>query len=240
MKKSVYILVISAFVSIAVVICQNAILKVSTSNIINADEPVIIIDAGHGGLDGGAIGIDGTAEKDINLSIAIKLNEIISSYGYKTRMVRIEDISVHDTDADTVREKKVSDIHNRTALMDEYKNCIYVSIHQNKYESGSIWGAQTFYSPNDESSKILADFIQKSIVQNIQPNNKRVIKPSGTSIYVLYNATKPAVMVECGFLSNANELSQLKDENYQTQIAYSISYGIMNYFISEVSNGAEV
>lgn len=160
--------------------------------------------------------------------------------GYQTRMVRTTDTSIHNADADTVRERKVSDIHNRAAIMNEYENCIYVSIHQNKYSGSSIWGAQTFYSPNNEESKELAQLIQSSIANNVQPDNKRVIKQSGTNIYVLYNATKPAVMVECGFVSNANELEQLKDDEYQNKMAFAISNGIINYLFSEETNGTEI
>lgn len=212
----------------------------SSNSVINKTVPTIIIDAGHGGEDGGAVGADGTNEKDINLDIALKLNDILSVMGYETRMVRISDISIYNGNPKTLREKKVSDIRNRAAIMEEYENCLYVSIHQNKYEDSSIWGAQTFYSPNDNESKSLAQFIQASIATDLQPKNKRQIKQSGTSIYVLYNATKPAVMVECGFISNHNELSQLKSEEYQSKMAFSIMSGILNYNISEVTNGTEV
>lgn len=239
MKKSIPILVISFLISILLVSFQS-VKRTSSLPSASDNDFVIIIDAGHGGEDGGAVGADGTNEKDINLSLSLKLNEILSSFGYNTRMIRTTDISVHNSDADTTRKRKISDIHNRAAVMDEYENCIYVSIHQNKYESRSIWGAQTFYSPNDEESKVLAQFVQQSIKTNIQPENNRVIKKSGTNIFVLYNASKPAIMVECGFISNPKELSLLKTEEYQIQIAYSISYGIINYLISEVKNGTEV
>ncbi len=238
MKKVLFIF-FSVFL-IASILILNEIKLASTSTLIENNFPVIIIDAGHGGEDGGAIGADGTNEKNINLEIALKLNEILTVMGYKTRMVRTTDISIHNESANTLREKKVSDIRNRTAIMDEYENCLYVSIHQNKYDDSRIWGAQTFYSPNDEASKALAQFIQTSIATDIQPDNKRMIKESGTSIYVLYNATKPAVMVECGFISNPNELSQLKTEEYQSKMAFSIMAGIINYNISEVTNGTEV
>lgn len=203
-------------------------------------ENIVLFNSPHGGEDGGAVGADGTNEKDINLEIALKLNEILTVMGYNTRMVRTTDVSIHNQGADTIRERKATDIRNRTAIMEEYENCLYISIHQNKYEDSRIWGAQTFYSPNDEASKCLAQFIQTSIATELQPDNKRLIKESGTSIYVLYNATKPAVMVECGFVSNHNELSQLKTEEYQAKIAYSIMSGIINYNISEVTNGTEV
>lgn len=238
MKKALFIF-FSIFLIVSILILQE-IKIASTSQLIEDDFPVIIIDAGHGGEDGGAVGADGTNEKDINLSIALKLNDILTVLGYETRMVRTTDISIHNEGSNTLREKKVSDIHNRAAIMEEYENCLYISVHQNKYEDSRIWGAQTFYSPNDEVSKTLAQFIQTSIATKIQPDNKRLIKESGTSIYVLYNATKPAVMVECGFISNPNELSQLKTEEYQSKMAFSISTGIINYNISEVTNGTEV
>lgn len=239
MKKSISILLAAFIISFSIVAFQQIRLA-SADNYRVENVPVIIIDAGHGGEDGGAVGIDGTAEKDLNLSISLKLNEILSAMGYQTRMVRTTDTSIHNADADTVRERKVSDIHNRAAIMNEYENCIYVSIHQNKYSGSSIWGAQTFYSPNNEESKELAQLIQASIANNVQPDNKRVIKQSGTNIYVLYNATKPAVMVECGFVSNANELEQLKDDEYQNKMAFAISNGIINYLFSEETNGTEI
>lgn len=239
MKKSISILLAAFIISFSIVAFQQIRLT-SADNYSVENVPVIIIDAGHGGEDGGAVGIDGTAEKDLNLSISLKLNEILSAMGYQTRMVRTTDTSIHNADADSVRERKVSDIHNRAAIMNEYENCIYVSIHQNKYSGSSIWGAQTFYSPNNEESKELAQLIQSSIANNVQPDNKRVIKQSGTNIYVLYNATKPAVMVECGFVSNANELEQLKDEEYQNKMAFAISNGIINYLFSEETNGTEI
>lgn len=238
MKKALFVF-FSIFLLSLIILLQDVKLA-SSSQLIEDNHPIIIIDAGHGGEDGGAVGTDGTNEKDINLSISLKLNDILTVLGYETRMVRVADISIHNKSAETIRERKVSDIRNRVAIMEEYDNCLYISIHQNKYEDSRIWGAQTFYSPNDESSKNLAQFIQSSIVSKIQPDNKRIIKESGTSIYVLYNATKPAVMVECGFVSNFNELSQLKTEEYQSQIAFSISSGIINYNISEVTNGTEV
>lgn len=238
MKKALFIF-FSAFLIASILLLQE-IKTASTSQLIEENFPVIIIDAGHGGEDGGAVGADGTNEKDINLKIALKLNDILTVFGYETRMVRTTDVSIHNEGADTIRERKSTDIRNRAAIMEEYENCLYVSIHQNKYEDSRIWGAQTFYSPNDEASKTLAQFIQTSIAAKIQPDNKRLIKESGTSIYVLYNATKPAVMVECGFISNPNELSQLKSEEYQSQMAFSITSGIINYNISEVTNGSEV
>lgn len=239
MKKTIVILLISLLISLTLVIFQKTELTLSSS-MSEQNGPVIIIDPGHGGEDGGAVAADGTVEKDINLAISLKLNDILSSFGYKTCLIRDTDISICDESASTVRERKVSDIHNRANFMKKYDNCIYVSIHQNKFDSSSIWGAQTFYSPNNNESASLAEFIQESIAAKIQPDNNRVIKKSGTNIYVLYNAVCPAVMVECGFLSNPQELTSLKSDDYQSQMAYAISYGIFNYYVSEVNNGTEV
>ena len=238
MKKSLIVLIFATIECISsVLLCQ---IQIASSGTIISDElPVIIIDAGHGGEDGGAIGVDGTYEKDVNLEISLKLNDILSIFGYKTHLIRTTDSAIH-TEGDTIRQRKVSDIHNRTATMDLYENCIYLSIHQNKYSDGRIWGTQTFYSANCNESREVAQLIQNAVKSQIQPNNKRQIKKSGTDIYVLYNATKPAVMVECGFVSNKNELIQLKNSQYQCNMALSIVTGIINYNISEVKNGSEV
>lgn len=238
MKKSLIALILAIVVCVSsVLLCQIQI--VSSCTIISDKLPVIIIDAGHGGEDGGAIGVDGTYEKDVNLEISLKLNDVLSIFGYKTHLIRTTDSAIH-TEGDTIRQRKVSDIHNRTATMDLYENCIYLSIHQNKYSDGRIWGTQTFYSANCDESREIAQLIQNAVKSQIQPNNKRQIKKSGTDIYVLYNATKPAVMVECGFVSNPHELSQLKNNEYQCNMALSIATGILNYNISEVKNGSEV
>lgn len=239
MKESI-ISILLTFVLFFTILTVDKTRNVSSDNFIITDAPIIIIDAGHGGEDGGAVVKDNIVEKDINLAIAQKANDILSLFGFKTFMVRETDKLIYDSDSKTQRQKKNSDLHNRLKIMDNFENCIYVSIHQNKFDDSRIWGAQTFYSPNDEQSPMLAEFIQSSIVTLTQPNNKRVIKKTGTNVFVIYNATKPAIMVECGFMSNNNELSKLQDNKYQNKISFSISNGILNYYISEVKNGSEV
>ena len=192
-------------------------------------KPTFIIDAGHGGIDGGAIGADGTPEKDINLQISLYLNEILKSYGFNTVMIREDDRSIHSESAKTVREIKVSDIHNRMSVMENTDNCIFISIHQNSYNSSKYWGTQVFYSPNTQESKLLADEIQQSVVSLLQSNNERQIKECGKSVYLLYYAKKPAVLVECGFITNYNDLELLKNEEYQRKMAFSVANGILNY-----------
>lgn len=192
----------------------------------------VIIDAGHGGPDGGTSADDGTLEKDLNLQIAIKLNESLSSMGIKTVMIRTEDISVHDASANTIRQKKVSDLKNRLKIINETDNSIFVSIHQNHFSDSRYSGTQVFYSKNNPQSSVLADCIRQSVISDLQKENTRETKPSGTDIYLLYHAESPAVMVECGFLSNINESKNLKNENYQKELAFVLALGISDYLNS--------
>lgn len=201
----------------------------SSSEADKKDELTVIIDAGHGGIDGGAVGSDGTEEKDINLYIAKDLEKILNTYGIKTIMTRTDDNSIHSQNAATIREQKVSDIHNRMKIMEENENCLFISIHQNSFPNSSLWGTQVFYSPNTTSSPELADCIQNSVIKLIQPENKRIVKKCGSSVYLLYYAKKPAVLVECGFMTNNNELKMLKDEEYRRKMAFSVACGVLDY-----------
>ena len=168
----------------------------------STEKPIVIIDAGHGGADGGAVAYDGTEEETLNLQIAKALEQQLRAFGVETVMTRTNEDSIHDETAKTIREKKVSDIHNRMKIMESYPGALFVSIHQNKYTDSSQRGTQVFYSPNTTSSSALANCIQQSVVSLLQPDNTREIKKSGSSIYLLYYAKQTAVLVECGFLSN--------------------------------------
>ncbi len=204
--------------------------KVSGNSDNSSKIPVIIIDAGHGGFDGGAVAPDGTIEKDINLKISLYLQEYLELSGFETVMTRYEDISLEDDGLNTIRQKKTSDIHNRLKLMNDTRNALFISIHQNKYHVEKYRGLQVFYSPDfSEESSELARNIQENVTEILQPDNERQIKKCGTSVYLIYNAVKPAVLVECGFLSNYNETELLKTDEYQRKIAYSIATGIQDY-----------
>lgn len=193
----------------------------------------VIIDAGHGGEDGGAVGVDGVIEKDLNLPIALKTAEMLKKSGINVVLTRDDDYAVYSEEAKSIREKKVSDIHNRFKLIESTEDCIFVSIHMNHYESQMCNGAQTFYSGNNEESRALAQSIQTSIKTMLQPNNERMIKQSTSSIYLLYYAQVPAVLVECGFISNPEESKKLQDKQYQEQMAFSIYEGILSYLGEE-------
>lgn len=196
------------------------------------DETVFIIDAGHGGIDGGAVGADGTNEKDINLSVALKLRDMMNALGFNTLTTRTEDIMTCDRGLTTIREKKVSDIHNRLNLIENTENAVFISIHQNSYESKTSTGTQVFYSGKNPESEKLARSVQTKTAEILQKDNKRKIKKAGTSIYLLYHTTKPAVMVECGFITNESECEKLKDEKYQNEISFAIICGIFDYLKS--------
>lgn len=192
--------------------------------------PLFIIDPGHGGEDGGAVASDKvTVEKDLNLEIAHRVRDLLACYGYETQMTRTDDRSIHDEGANTVRKRKVSDLHNRLKILESQDRAVLISIHQNKFTNGRNSGAQVFFSGNNPDSEILAGEIQSAVCNLLQNENTRQIKQSTSSIYILFNATKPAVMVECGFLSNAEETLKLKDEEYQRKLAFSIVAGIINY-----------
>ena len=192
-------------------------------------QKTVIVDAGHGGDDGGAIGIDGTVEKDINLDIALKLEKILKFYGFNVIMTRTQDVMTCDDGLDSLRKRKISDIHNRFELMRKNPDAIFISVHQNKFEDSSQHGTQVFYSGNDERSKELAEAIQTSVTLTLQRKNDRVVKKSGSGIYLLYHAKIPAVLVECGFISNSDEGKKLKDESYRMKLAILIADGLLKY-----------
>lgn len=188
----------------------------------------VIIDAGHGGFDGGAVAPDGTLEKDLNLSVALKLDSVLKIMGYDTVLVRDTDVSTAD-DKGTERSQKVSDIKARLRLTEKYKDALFVSIHMNKYTSPQPHGAQVFYSQVD-GSKELAECIQRSITAGVQTDNKRVVKKTTKDIYLLYHAVIPSVIAECGFISNPDDLLKLKSDEYQLKMAAAIAAGINDYY----------
>lgn len=192
----------------------------------------VILDPGHGGEDGGAVGADGTLEKDINLSIAKKLQQLLLTSGFNVRMIRDSDVSIYSDGMGTIKEKKVSDLKNRLNIANESENNILISIHQNKFPQSQYNGTQVFYSENNPGSKELAENIKESVTGFLQPDNKRETKPATKDIYILYNCKSVAVMVECGFLSNDAELQKLKDKIYQDEMAFSIYCGFLEYMKS--------
>ena len=197
--------------------------------------PTIVIDAGHGGMDGGAVGINNKElEKDINLSIAKTLDEMLRASGYNTVMVRTEDISIHDSQYTSVRRQKTSDIRNRLKLAEDTPNALYLGIHLNHFQQSKYHGAQMFYSKNNPESAILATLLREQFRALLQPENERETKLAGDNLYILSHATCPAVLVECGFLSNPEECAMLADEEYQRKVAFTIYTAILKYQEDEI------
>ena len=205
------------------------------SSLADSAAPVIYLDPGHGGEDGGTQSQDGLLEKDVNLSIALTLRDLPEAAGYRVKMTREEDVSIGDNTLATVRERKVSDIHSRLSLVEEERSCVLISIHQNYFEQSRYSGAQMFYSPNNEESGALAESIRQSVVSLLQPENTRQNKEATDSIYLLWNTQAPAVLVECGFLSNAEEAALLGQEAYRAQMAFCIYDGLTRWL---AENGA--
>ena len=228
--KTVYIIAFAAILLsfILIMISSFSNITAHTSGSVDSVRPVFIIDAGHGGEDGGAE-VDSVLEKDINLSIADKLADILRLSGYEVKEVRDTDISVYSDDAETLREKKKSDLNNRVELFNSDENNIVISIHQNKFDSPKYSGTQLFYSVNNSESSVLAEKIRTAVVMLIQQDNTRELKKGSKDIFILDKAEVPAVIVECGFLSNDNERKKLTDEEYQKKLAYCIAMGAMDY-----------
>ena len=199
-----------------------------------ADHRTIIIDAGHGGEDGGAVGVDGIIEKDINLAISLKLRDFLEASGYDVIMVRDKDEAIYDDDSKSLREKKRSDLKNRVELMNSSKkdDAVLVSVHQNKFPKAKYFGTQIFYSVNNPKSQELATSVKESVVGLIQPENTRELKAADKRVYLLHHAQIPAITVECGFLSNEKEAKKLITDEYQKQMAFSIYCGLTNYFVN--------
>ena len=188
-----------------------------------SDVPTILIDPGHGGMDGGAVAADGTLEKHINLAIGLDVYDLLMLWGYPVRSTRLTDVSVHDVDAVGTRQIKVSDMHNRLQMYED--SDIIISLHQNHFSAEKYHGAQVFYSVNHPLSAELAAAVRESVIKNMQPDNTRELKAATDGIYLLHHTSRPAVLVECGFLSNVQECTALKDAAYQLQMAFSIVEG---------------
>ena len=193
-----------------------------------AGYPTVVLDAGHGGEDSGASAND-LYEKEINLAIALKLRDMLRMAGVPVVMTREEDVSIGDNTADTVRKRKTTDLQARVSLANGDGDRILVSIHQNKFPQEKYFGTQFFYAAQNPGSEALAMAMRQSVTGMLQPDNRRELKPAGSSIYLLRQARVPAVIAECGFLSNPEEAAKLSTEEYQQQMAFSLFCGIMDY-----------
>jgi N-acetylmuramoyl-L-alanine amidase len=193
-------------------------------------EKTVIIDPGHGGPDGGAVGIDGSVEKNINLALSLRLRAFLTAAGFRVIMTRSDDRAINDSGAKTIRDIKRTDLHNRLKIINNNPGAIFVSIHQNIYESPQYSGAQIFYSKNNAQSRVLAVSIQARFRALLQPGNEREIKEAQSNLFILYNSKSPAVLAECGFMSNPAECALLQSDEYRAKAAFAVFCGIMDYY----------
>ncbi len=189
----------------------------------------VVIDAGHGSPDEGAESSNGTTEAQINLKIALKVQNLLEQTGCTVILTRSDNNAIYDLDSKTLRQKKVSDIKNRVKIGNESSADIFVSIHLNKIPQQQYYGWQCFYNSKNENSKMLAEQLQENLNESIQKENKRVAMNLNT-VYIMKNVEIPISIVECGFLSNPEEEKQLQEDEYQNRLAWGIYNGITDYF----------
>lgn len=196
-----------------------------------ADEtpPTLVIDAGHGGIDGGAISADGTKESDINLAIALRLDSIVRFCGQKTLMTRLDDIPK----TDILGYSEHEDLKSRADIANSAPNAVLVSIHQNYYPTAQPKGAQVLYSAFGDSER-LGRLMQSSLVGKLDPLNRRLAVPAPRELYLTANTRCPAVLVECGFMSNNFEVLKLRDASYQNALALVIAASYLEYIAGTI------
>ena len=189
----------------------------------------VIIDAGHGGVDGGAVSCTGVYESKLNLEIAMRLNDLMHLLGINTVMIRETDCSVY-TKGETIAQKKISDLKERVRIVNSTPDAVLISIHQNHFTDDRYSGAQVFYAQTDGSQK-LAESLQSAFVQTVNPTSNRRTKKSD-GVYLMQHVQCPAALIECGFLSNANEEYKLRTKAYQQQISAVIACTVSNYLFA--------
>lgn len=202
------------------------------------EKPVIVLDAGHGGLDSGAVGVTGALEKNINLSIVLALRDMLEMSGFNVVLTRDEDISIYDPGIEGIRNQKLNDMDNRLKIIQSYPDSIFLCIHQNNYISPDSHGAQMFYNNNNSTNRTLAQIMQNRF-KTLQPYNDREIKLSGEELFLLKSNKNPSLMIECGFLSNPEEEANLSAWEYQQKVAFTIYGGVLEYIDATTEKPSE-
>ncbi len=232
-KKRVIFLFSAVFLPIGIFMFQMSNNSIKKQTIETMSMPVtsktIVLDAGHGGEDGGAVSSNGISESNINLKIVLKLQNLLEQSGAKVILTRSDENAIYDVDKKTLRDKKNSDIKNRVKIGNTSSADIFVSVHLNKILQSQYSGWQTFYKKNNEDSKRLATCLQNNLNEAIQKENKRVPLQID-NVYIVKKVEIPISIVECGFLSNPEEEKNLQDDAYQDRLSWGIYNGIMSYF----------
>ena len=193
-------------------------------------KPIVVIDPGHGGPDGGGVSVNNIPEKGINLDIALGLGDLLRLMGYEVKMTRTEDVSIHDEGIEGLRDQKVSDMKNRLELFNT-PDAVCISIHQNRFTDSRYRGAQMFYYKGNSEAGRLAENLRSRIRAFLQPDNEREVKAMDDELYLLKNCVNPAVMSECGFLSNPEEANLLEHEPYRREMSFTLMCGLNDFHI---------
>lgn len=226
------------FIAGMAAVCAGGIALANIRNAENAPDalpaaaaqlPVIVLDAGHGGIDGGCSSADGVPEKGINLNILLDLRSLLEISGFEVQVTRDTDRSIHDQGIEGIANQKSSDMDNRLAILNAPENAVCVSIHQNQFTDAKYSGAQMFYSPTNGASEALAQTMQTQFRTLLQPQNAREIKCCGKELFLCWFCKHPMVMAECGFLSNPEEAALLCDEEYQHKVAMVLYSGLIEW-----------
>ena len=240
MKRTIKSIKVVAFVLLIAIIffvTLDLIDKNAISSPVSADTGrVIIIDAGHGGEDSGAIGINGVYEKDLNLAISLLIGEELTKMGYTVVYSRTEDKMLYLPEENIKGMRKISDLKNRCKITMQYEDSILISIHMNSFGSSKYSGLQVYYADGNNESRVLATKIQNAVREKLQLENNRQVK-NGKSLYLLENSSGTPVIIECGFLSNQSECQKLSQKEYQKELSFSIICGIIEY-INEIDDAA--
>ena len=200
---------------------------------------MVVLDAGHGGADGGCVSVNGVPEKDINLSVMLTARDMLDLLGYDVRCTRETDVSIHDQGIEGLAKQKKSDMDNRLAIINGSGAEVAVSIHQNQFTDPKYSGAQMFYKAESSESSALADVLRERFRIWLQPDNERETKPVGDELFLIHNANCPAVMAECGFLSNPEEAAKLESLSYQQEVAMVIADSINCYVSGKRKDSAD-
>ena len=230
-KNDVYVISAGCFV-IAMILMFTVIANLVTESMYlqaasATAEGIVVIDAGHGGEDSGAIAKNGVYEKDLNLKIANTLGKYLENAGFAVVYTRTEDKLLYTEEENIKGIRKISDLKNRLKISESYVGATLVSIHMNSFSEEKYSGLQVYYSTNNENSRPLAESIQNSVKAKLQPNNNRNIK-NGENIYLMKNSTNAAVLIECGFLTNTEECAKLCEKEYQKELCFAIVCGIID------------
>ena len=222
----VFVVVLASIVGAISGIVSEDMINASSDNL--PYDKIVIIDAGHGGEDSGAVGVTGVLEKDLNLQIALEVGRAFEEKGYVVVYTRTDDRLLYTEEENIHGIRKISDLKNRCKVADKYPESIFVSIHMNSFGSSKYSGLQVYYSEKNEESRALADAIQNKVISDLQKDNNRVIKP-GKNMYILENIDNTAVLIECGFITNEAECKKLSEKEYQKELSFSIVCGIIEY-----------